>query len=562
MVSASWWYQGKLKNCYASEYEQEELLDDLESADFMVAQNTKFELGWLLRCNHPIHKILSYCTQIGAKAIIANRKPCSLDLNSLCEHYGIAYKESLVSALIRKGVCPSRIPRRFLLRYGDNDVEITRQLFLKQREELKELGLVKAALTRNLLTPVLAEIEQTGMFLDETRVAAVYKTIKERYDVLHAEYEEFTGGINRNSPQQVGRFLYGDLGFAELTNRQGIPIITPAGRPIVSDATIDQLRATNSRQLEFKALHSEFTICTTQLTKGVEKFRMASSSLDGGVVKFNFNQNIADTFRLSSTGCYPYKVQGQNIDRDFKPLFKARNKGWKIAERDYAQLEFRTAIHLTADPNGIRDISEGVDVHTRTAAILTESKQRTDRQGAKEHTFKPLFGGTSGTKAERKYYEWFKEYYATAVGEQNAWVDEALKTGKTVCNATGQYAYWPHAKVHESGYISFNEAIRNWPIQYLSGELVQVSVVITYHLMKALKLESFIGNTIHDSIITELKPEEEQAYIDLTNWSTLDGVNNYYHKLYGWNFIIPIESELSVKDYWSDSDKWKQTWLK
>ena len=52
----------------------------------------------------------------------------------------------------------------------------------------------------------------------------------------------------------------------------------------------------------------------------------------------------------------------------------------------------------------MEDIKNGVDVHQYTADVIGVS-----RQDAKAHTFKPLYGGTTGTDDEKRYYSAFKE---------------------------------------------------------------------------------------------------------------------------------------------------------
>ena len=54
----------------------------------------------------------------------------------------------------------------------------------------------------------------------------------------------------------------------------------------------------------------------------------------------------------------------------------------------------------------MKDIENGVDVHQYTADIIGVSRQQ-----AKGHTFKPLYGGMSGTEDEKRYYAAFKEKY-------------------------------------------------------------------------------------------------------------------------------------------------------
>ena len=98
------------------------------------------------------------------------------------------------------------------------------------------------------------------------------------------------------------------------------------------------------------------------------------------------------TGRLSSS-----KPNFQNMPRGDKfPIKKAiqsRFENGEIIEVDFAQLEFRVAAFLSQDKQAMSDIQNGVDVHQITADIIG-----CDRQNAKAHTFKPLYGGMMGKK--------------------------------------------------------------------------------------------------------------------------------------------------------------------
>ncbi len=76
----------------------------------------------------------------------------------------------------------------------------------------------------------------------------------------------------------------------------------------------------------------------------------------------------------------------------------SRFENGKILEGDYSQLEFRVAAFLSQDQQAMEDVNNNVDVHAYTAEVIGVS-----RQDAKAHTFKPLYGGTTGTEAERRY---------------------------------------------------------------------------------------------------------------------------------------------------------------
>ena len=129
-----------------------------------------------------------------------------------------------------------------------------------------------------------------------------------------------------------------------------------------------------------------------------------------GILHTEFMQCVTATGRLSSRAPN-FHNQPRGGTFPIRKVVISRWEKGSITEADYSQLEFRVAAALSKDKVAIKDIIDGVDVHTRTANTLTAHGQVTSRQDAKTHTFKPLYGGTSGTKAEQAYYKSFLKTY-------------------------------------------------------------------------------------------------------------------------------------------------------
>ena len=103
-----------------------------------------------------------------------------------------------------------------------------------------------------------------------------------------------------------------------------------------------------------------------------------------------FMQAITATGRLSSR-VPNFQNQPRGKTFPIRKVVSSRFKDGKIIEIDFAQLEFRTAVFLAQDKQGMEDIKNKIDVHQYTADIIGVS-----RQDAKAHTFKPLYGGVTG----------------------------------------------------------------------------------------------------------------------------------------------------------------------
>lgn len=546
------WYSSVTERYYhewCTEYTISRLLEDIYDYDFIVAHNAKFELGWLKRCGIDLRYILPFCTQI-AEYSIHQGLNVPVGLDDTLKRRRMASKHSFGAALVHGGVDPREVPRSVLRKYCLQDVRATKELFLMQRQELKELDILKPVYTRNIFTPVLADIEFNGMMLDEEKVKQDYdETIRELRNV-EQEFERFSGGINPRSPDQMAEFIFDTLGFAEPKDWKGNPIRTSTDKRSVSQEVIGKLQARNRRQREFLGLKSRQGKLQSRVSKYLSKFKDCCEEA-GGILKFQFNQTITQTGRLSSNG-KKYKVQGQNIQRDLKGLFRAR-QGRIYQERDYAQLEFRSAGELTGDEQIMVDVVSRNDIHAYTASIIFPNMEdrKAARQQSKAHTFKPLYGGESGTETEQAYYKAFKEKYKRLTETQNEWINQALKSEKVRTPITGLIFNFPDLKTLRSGYILGSTKVRDYPIQYFAtGEVVPIGVSILWHLMQSLELNSCILNTIHDSVVNELVPEEKELVDELAVLSLTTFVKEYINEMYGYELQYPLEIELKEGTHW------------
>jgi len=517
-------------------------LEKIERADFIVAHNAKFECGWLRRLGVDLSKVQVFCTQIAEYTIRSNRKG-GLSLSDCLKRRGLSGKGGMISAMMRSGVCPSEMPESWLAKYAAIDVRQCEKLFLHQRITLSKDNLLKVFYTKCLQAPVLADIEFNGMHLDSFEVNNIYQDKSTELRIVEDQLDQITGGLNPRSNKQMSEYLYDVLLFQEPKNYKGETIRTPKGERTASTIAVASLKASTTKQKEFLKLKQRQAKLNSQVTKSLEKFQQCCEEGDG-ILHASINQTITATGRYSSTG-KNYACQFQNIERNFKKLFRARKQGWLIGEADEAQLEFRVAVWFGDDLEGRNDIEGGVDAHADTARII-----KVPRQEAKAHTFKPLYGGTSGTKNERKYYKFFREKFAGVTTEQNSWVDTALMT-KELTLATGLKFYFPDIKMTSSGYVEGNTNVRNYPIQYLAtAEIVPIALVYAWHVMKAAKMKSFIINTIHDSIIAEISPDEIALFEGIMKDSLEKFPVTYLKSLYGIDFNVPLGADIKSGTHW------------
>jgi DNA polymerase-1 len=387
---------------FGDEYNQQEILDDIAAADFVVAHNGKFDLGWLHRAGIDLRDVFIHDTMSAEWVIQGNRKVL-YSLDETAKRYGITGKESLVSKLIKNGICPSDIPRSWLLQYCAVDVDVCHSLFLEQRKIISSLDLWHIVLQRNLVVPVLADIELQGLYLDKDRVYEEEARLQDLVEDLGQQLDEITGGINLNSAPQLGQLLYDTLKFKEPLDNAGRVIKTGSGQRSASQDSISRLVASTKEQIKFKELYKKYNNANTLLTKNVRFFKLVCDEKD---CRFfgQLRQNRTANHRLASSGIKvkfsalskEITAQIQNLPRPYKRLFTVPSDDYEVTEYDGSQIEFRVAAELGHDSVAEGDIVHGVDIHSFTRdtmnAAYKELKvaKEIDRQEAKPHTFAPL----------------------------------------------------------------------------------------------------------------------------------------------------------------------------
>ena len=235
-----------------------------------------------------------------------------------------------------------------------------------------------------------------------------------------------------------------------------------------------------------------------------------------------------------------------------KKVFVSRFEGGKIMEADFAQLEFRAAAYLSQDGVAIEEVSTGFDVHAYTAKVITDAGQPTDRQTAKAHTFAPLYGATGfgRTKAEAAYYEHFTDKYKGVAAWHSRLAKEAISTRK-ITTPSGREFSFPDVTRNVRGRVSHFTQIKNYPVQsFATADIVPLALL---HIDKLLDgMQSCVVNTVHDSIVIDVHPEEERRCVDIIK-ETNKVLPDLITTRWGLVFNVPLELEAKIGPNWLDT---------
>ena len=262
-----------------------------------------------------------------------------------------------------------------------------------------------------------------------------------------------------------------------------------------------------------------------------------------GFLHPKFMQAITATGRLSSRDP---NFQNQPRGKTFpiRKVVTSRFDGGKILEIDFAQLEFRTAVYLAQDKQGMKDIEDKIDVHQYTADIIGVS-----RQDAKAHTFKPLYGGVTGTEDEKRYYTKFLEKYKDIKKWHENLQSEAIRY-KRVKLPTGREYAFPYAERTPWGGSTYGTQIKNYPVQgFATADIVPLACINIYKLMREKDVKSLLVNTVHDSIVADVYPGEEDVMSEIFKQGTSDVIPSL-KKYYNINFNVPLDTESKIGINW------------
>ena len=304
-----------------------------------VAQNGKFDNLWLARYIGKRFKI-HFDTMLASHTLDENTDN---DLKSNARQELDAPEYDLTTAE-KKGNCD---PFK-LYQYNARDCGYTLRLKkvfhrrLKQEPELERLFF-------RLVMPAaraLEDIELEGKTLDMEKFEELGLSLRSREINLVAKLRKLIGHeINWDSPQQVRKLLYDDLGM-ECT------VFTKKGAKSTGEAAIIDLKGKHpiiDAMIEYR----EVTKFYRTYVKG---FRAVI--VDG---KLYISYKIHGT----RTGRYSSRIHSIPRDGSVRNLVGAP-PGWKFIQADISQAELRIIAQTSSDLEMRKCFLEGIDIHWRT----------------------------------------------------------------------------------------------------------------------------------------------------------------------------------------------------
>ncbi len=491
--------------------------------------------GYLIEDKALLNKFRPVLEDETAKKVCFDSKGAIVALSKELRLGGICYDISIAAYLINPsrseytisslsgeyfGMSPMEEKDKQISLFDDevNSDELVTEALILEPLYKKTLELIKKGEQEKLyfdielpLTEVLADMQIEGMYVDRERLTEFGGMLGRKINELTAEIYEMAGGeFNINSPKQLGEVLFEKL---DLSPKKKTKTGYATGAEV-----LDSLRDKHpiiDKVLEYRhAAKLKSTYCD-----GLS----AVISPETGRIHSVFNQTVTVTGRISSTEPNLQNIPTRTeLGREIRKMFVA-GEGKIFVDADYSQIELRVLSAIADDEAMKTAFLKGADIHTETAAqvlkISPDEVTKEQRSAAKAVNFGIVYGIGEfslakdlkiSVKAAREYIENYLNHYSGVREYMERVKAEAKKNGyvKTLMN---RIRYVPELKSANYNTRMFGERVAlNTPIQGTAADIIKLAMVRVHRRLKEEGLKSKLILQVHDELIIEALPEEEQ----------------------------------------------------
>lgn len=472
--------------------------------------NIKYDWHILLHAGIHVQHIC-FDTMIASYVLNAHVRRHSLDELTF-QYFGkkkIDIKELIGTG--RKAITMDQVPVDRVGEYCTEDVTYTYRLRDVLAKELRERNLESVFTEIELpLIPILAKMEQTGMYVDVSILHKLSSTVRKQIAAVEQEIfalagEEFT----INSPKQLAHILFDKLQLpagkrgkeapsTSIDVLEGLEKKYPIAAKIIEYRTLEKLRSTY-----IDALPEQVNPKT-------------------GRIHTQFNQSVAATGRLASQNPNLQNIPIRTeLGKDIREAFRPENPGYVYVSADYSQIELRLLAHMSGDEGLLHAFHHNIDVHAATAAklfnVTVKDVSEEMRRKAKVVNFGILYGqGPFGLSQElgistKEAAAFIEDYFA-----KYPKIKEFIETCKEQARKTEMARTLTGRERRIPEITSTNQVLRtvaerlavNTPLQGTAADIIKLAMIAVDKFLTKRKMKSKLILQIHDELIFEA-PEDE-----------------------------------------------------
>lgn len=604
------------------------VLDGENECDvLLVGHNIKFDLLYLLKEDSDIREWFKYGTVWDTQIVeylLTGQETKYASLDELAVKYGGTVKDESLKDFWDNDVDTDLIPEEVIVPYLEGDLANTELIALAQYNVAERRGMLDLIFSQMAALKALTLMEYNGMCFDKH----LAKEYEERYQREAEKYASEVGTImlrsgmlfgNPHSTAQQKTCLFGGTHTYNMlevvTDEHGNPVTYKTGKkagqikykkvkkevvvPALSKGAFDDVSEDTLNELA-----SDLGRAGT-LAKNILKMRhfskQASTYFKGyadlvwphdGCIHPTINQCATNTGRLSSS---KPNLQNADTQSEIRNCFVSRyGDDGVLMEVDYSQLEIVVLAFLSGSRQLIRDIKDGIDLHSlntadlygvpydavRDAYLRGDPEWVSKRRLAKQLAFQMQYGAGAKSMAEKlginkSTAKAFIDNFYKRYPRVQAWQDEiayevsagrlpsdyrtksGLPAGKSkIGSVTGRrYTFIeydaPEWLAQDTAFSPTQ--MKNYPVQgFATGDIVPLMVgVLSERLHRKFDRVDLMVNTVHDSIVLDV-PKNILDEVAHTVISTLNETPKHIKRTWGIDFNLPLEVELKTGPNWAN----------
>lgn len=438
------------------------------------------------------------------------------------------------------------------------DVRITHKLVSNLLARLP-LGQTRGFIIEQACLVPFAEATMQGILLDVDAI----ELMELEYNAAIAKQCRLSGLTEAmlSSPDQLGRFLFNDLGLTPLSK-------TTTGKPSTRAGDIKRLILAHSEQYpilkEVQAIKQLITVRNKYVKAFSECVKYGGNKLRPRIKLFNSYTGRA-TYSSKLVKKFPVAIALHQLPRKFKDIKRVMiaPPGYNILYADFASVEVRIIAEKSRDTTMVEAINAGKDLHaimaegvfgTPYATIVAEKDTneliKTQRDGGKMINLSSQYRIGSKTFVEKAFEQYDK---VLSLREAQHYLSSYKKT------FPGIPAYWTSATkfAHAKGYAesfscrryyisnldwSGEQSAINMPIQGSSADLMEYAVAAIARKFPELIFQITVHDSLSWLIPDHMDPNEVKDYAN-----SID-----YKSVYNIDFAVDFTMDFAIGPNFAD----------
>jgi DNA polymerase-1 len=360
---------------------------------------------------------------------------------------------------------------------------------------------------------VLTRIEANGVLIDSAMLDQQSLELANRMVGIEQQAHDLAGSaFNLSSPKQIQEILF---------ERQNLPILkkTPKGQPSTDESVLQELALDYPLPkliIDHRSMSKLKSTYTDKLPQQVNN--------KTGRVHTSYHQAVAATGRLSSSDPNLQNIPIRSEEgRKIRQAFIAA-PGYKIVAADYSQIELRIMAHLSSDAGLLAAFSQGVDVHSATAAevfdVPLDSVTNDLRRSAKAINFGLIYGmsafglakqlGLPRDKAQAYINLYFERY--PGVKQYMDDIREQAKQNGYVETLFGRRLYLPDINARNAAQRQYAERTAiNAPMQGTAADIIKLAMLACDQWLNDSGVDAKMIMQVHDELVFEVAESQLES---------------------------------------------------